>query len=316
MDATDSPAIVILGPTASGKTRLGLALAERFRGEIISCDALQIYRSMDIGTAKATRAERERIPHHMLDQVDPGEVFSAGDYQRLARRSLGTIRDRGRLPFVVGGTGFYLRALIDGFFEGPGRSEELRARMRRIVERRGPACLHRALLRIDPVSASRIPPADAARIIRAYEVYLCTGRPMSWWQNKPREVLVGFRWLKLGISLPRPVLYERINLRVQEMFDSGFVDEVRGLLRLYPRNCQAFKAIGYREIADYLDGRISLPQAIADTQQQSRRYAKRQLTWFRSDPGVAWLDGALDPAHLEAEAARQISLFLICDRQL
>lgn len=306
----DYPGIIIVGSTASGKTRLGLALAARFHGEIISCDALQVYRSMDIGTAKASAAERDRVRHHMLDLRDPGEDFSAGDYQRLARASLRAIRERGSLPLVVGGTGFYLRALIDGLFEGPGRSDSLRARMRRIIQRRGSRCVYRALGRVDPGAAARIAPADSARIIRAYEVYLLTGRPMSWWLSRPRDALYGFRWLKLGIALPRPLLYERINRRVEEMFEKGFVEEVGRLLARYPRDCQAFKAIGYREIAAHLEGTLSLQQAIEETQQESRRYAKRQMTWFRSDPSVVWLNGALDAETLEAEAECLVANFL------
>jgi len=310
MSASDYPGVVILGPTASGKTRLGTALAARFHGEIISCDALQVYRFMDIGTAKATPAEREKVPHHMLDLQDPGENFSAGEYQRTARQYLDAVREQGRLPFVVGGTGFYLRALIDGLFEGPGRSDDLRARMRRIIESRGPGSLYRALRRIDPQTAARITPADSARIIRAYEVYLLTGRPMSWWQGRPRDALRGYRWLRLGIETPRPLLYDRINTRVADMFDKGFIEEVRGLLGRFPRDCQALKAIGYREVVAYLEGELSLEQAIEQTQQESRHYAKRQMTWFRSDSRVIWLDGALDPETLEAGAARLVADFL------
>jgi tRNA dimethylallyltransferase len=306
----DHPGVVILGPTASGKTRLGLALAARFQGEIISCDALQVYRFMDIGTAKASPVDRDKVPHHMLDLRNPGEDFSAGDYQRIARASLNSIRKRANLPFIVGGTGFYLRALIDGLFEGPGRSGSLRTRMRRIILRRGPSCLHRALRRADPGTAARIAPADSARIIRAYEIYLLTGRPMSWWVSRPRDTLHGYCWCKLGVALPRALLYERIDRRVEEMFAQGFVEEVRALLERYPRNCQAFKAIGYREIAAHLEGKLTLQEAIEETQQESRRYAKRQMTWFRSDPSVVWLDGTLDAETLEAEAVRLVAEFL------
>ncbi len=307
---SEYPVIVIVGPTASGKTRLGLALAEQFRGEIISCDALQVYRHMDIGTAKATPQEREKIPHHGLDLREPGEDFSAGEYQRMARESLKTIQGRNALPLVVGGTGFYLRALFDGLFEGPQRSDALRARMRRIIRGRGASSLHHALRRVDPETAARISPADSARIIRAYEIYLLTGRNMHWWQSRPRDVLCGYRWLKLGIEVPRHLLYDRINRRVEEMFETGFIDEVRGLLERYPRECQAFKAIGYREVASYLEGKLSLQLAKEQTQQESRRYAKRQMTWFRSDPGIVWLDGTLDSDALAADAGRLTAEFL------
>ncbi len=310
MSASDYPAIAILGPTASGKSRLGMSVAERLHGEIISCDALQIYRFMDIGTAKATQLERARIPHHALDIKNPGEDFSAGEYQRIARESLESIRVRGALPVVVGGTGFYLRALTDGLFEGPGRSEGIRSRLRHIIQRRGSRCLHRALHRVDPETALRVSPADSARIIRAYEVYLLTGRTMHWWQNRPRDALRCYRWLRLGIAIPREILYERINQRVEEMFRQGLVEEVQGLLARFPRDCQAFKAIGYREIASYLEGRLSLQQAMEDTQRESRRYAKRQMTWFRSDARIVWLDGTLGEDSLEAEAVQRAMEFL------
>ncbi len=306
MDPADVPAVAVLGPTGSGKSWLAMTLASKFGGEIISCDALQVYRGMDIGTAKATRAERQAVPHHMLDLREPGEVFSAGDYQHLARESLGKIRDRGHIPFVAGGTGFYLRALTDGLFEGPGRSEELRGRMRAILRRGGIGRLYRALVCADPAAARRIMPSDSSRILRAYEVYLMTGTPMSKWQERPLEKLVGFRWLKLGLAWPREVLYQRINGRVEDMFRAGFVEEVGGLLEKYPRECHALKAIGYRQIADYLKGRCSLEQAMESTKQESRRYAKRQLTWFRALPDLIWLDADRDLSALEREAIAQV----------
>jgi tRNA dimethylallyltransferase len=306
----ESPGIAIVGPTGSGKSRLGLSLAIRFRGEIISCDALQVYRGMDIGTAKVTPAETKQVPHYMLDLRDPGEDFSAGDYQRIAREALEEIRSRDALPFVIGGTGFYFRALIEGLFDGPGRSEELRERMRKIIRRRGSATIYRALKRIDPQSAAKIAENDSERIIRAYEVYLATGKSISLWQQQPRNALAGYRWLKLGIEIPRPLLYERINLRVEHMFQSGLLEEVRNLLQIFPRTSQAFKAIGYRQTAEYLEGAISLDQAIEATQMESRRYAKRQLTWFRSDPAIFWLDGRLHPDELREEAETRIAEFL------
>lgn len=304
------PGIVILGPTASGKSRLAFGLARRFRGEIVSCDALQVYRHMDIGTAKSSLSEQKSIPHHMLDIRDPGEDFSSGDYQRTARRIILEIQKRGAVPFVVGGSGFYLRALIDGLFEGPSRAEELRIRMRKIVDRKGPGILHRALCRVDPQSASRIKDTDAERTIRAYEVHLVSGKPMSWWQQQPRDGFHGFHWLKLGIGLPRERLYERINRRVDEMFHAGFVEEVRGLLENFPRTSQAFRAIGYRQIAAHLEGKISLEQAVEETKKESRHYAKRQLTWFRSDPSIVWLDGLLEFCDLEKKASFLIEEFL------
>ena len=255
-------------------------LAAALGGEIISCDALQVYRHMDIGTAKPTPAERAQVPHHMIDLRDPGQDFSAGDYQRLAREALSAISSRGRLPFVAGGTGFYFLALMEGLFEGPGRSEKLRLRMRRIVDSRGAPSLHRALQRVDPASAARIMPTDVSRIIRAYEVHLLTGKTMSWWQNQPRDALRGYRSLRLGIHWPRETLYQRIDQRVEQMLHSGFVEEVRSLIEHYPRSCQAFNAIGYRQIAACLEEQSKLEQAVEETRRESRRYAKRQLTWF------------------------------------
>jgi tRNA dimethylallyltransferase len=246
----------------------------------------------------------------MLDIRNPDEDFSSGDYQRTARRALQEIRNRGAVPFVVGGSGFYLRSLIDGLFEGPSRSEELRARMRRIVNRRGPVTLHRALGRVDTASARRIAETDTARIIRAYEVYLVSGKPMSWWQQQPRDALREYRWLKLGIQLPREDLYARINRRVEEMFRGGLLEEVRWLLATYPRTCQAFKAIGYRQAAGYIEGRLSLEEAIEETKMESRRYAKRQRTWFRSDPSVVWLDGRLEFHELMEKASSLIAEFV------
>jgi tRNA dimethylallyltransferase len=304
------PGIVILGPTASGKTHLGIELALRFQGEIVSCDAFQVYRHMNIGTAKASPAEQGLVRHHMIDLRDPSEDFSAGDYHRLARKALDEIRRRGNLPFIVGGTGFYLKALIEGLFEGPERSEKLRARMRKIINRRGARTLHRALRRVDSESAGRIAEADSERIIRAYEVYHVSGKTISWWQQQPRDALTGYRWLKLGIDMPRQPLYERINRRVEDMFRSGLTEEVEHLLKLCPRASQAFKAIGYRQTTEYLEGKISLAQAIEATQLESRRYAKRQLTWFRSDQNILWLDGRLNPDELRKAAEAHINYFL------
>ena len=304
------PGIVILGPTASGKSQLGIALALRFQGEILSCDALQVYRGMNIGTAKVTPEEKAPVRHHMLDLREPGEDFSAGDYQKLAREALDDIRSRGALPFVIGGTGFYLKALIDGLFQGPGRSEELRARMRRIISRKGSRTIHRALKRIDPNSADRIAENDSERIIRAYEVYLISGKSISSWQQEPRDSLKGYRWLKLGIKAPRQLLYERINRRVEEMFKIGLPEEVDNLLKSFPRSSQAFKAIGYSQTAEYLEGKLTLAQAIDATQMESRRYAKRQLTWFRSDLEIVWLDGSLKAEELQKEAEFRIAEFL------
>jgi len=310
MNESGYPALAVLGPTASGKSRLAMHLALRLGGEVVSCDALQVYRGMDIGTAKSTAEERARVPHHMIDIRDPGEDFSAGDYVREGRAILRSVAQRRRLPIVAGGTGLYFRALLEGLFEGPGRSEPLRSRMRAIAARRGPATLHRALGRVDPDAAGRIAANDTSRILRAYEVWLISGKPMSWWQSQPGRRLSGFRWLKLGIRWPREALYERINTRVTAMFDSGLPAEAASLLSRYSHSCHAFKAIGYRESAELLAGTLSRDEAVERTQMESRRYAKRQLTWFRSVDGVRWLDAASGWHAVEEEAVEAVSEFL------
>jgi len=304
--------IVIVGPTASGKSRLGIILAKRYGGEIIGCDALQLYRHMDIGTAKVSAIERKEVPHHMLDILDPTEECSAGAYQELARRALAGIRAREHIPFIVGGTGFYLSALIEGLFEGPSRDESLRVRMRKIVERKGAETLHRALRRVDPDSAERIAAADGERIIRAYEMYLVSGKPMSWWQEKPRMALEGYRWLKIGILTARKTLYERIDKRVEKMIQSGFLEEVRRLLQMFPEDAPAFKAIGYRQMIDHVQGRISLEEAIEDTKKESRRYAKRQMTWFRRDPEIKWMGDEEDLEKVAEKVSSLAASFLCC----
>ena len=306
----ENPGIAILGPTASGKSRLAISLALRFQGEIVSCDAFQTYRGMDIGTAKVSRAEQEQVRHHMLDLQDPDRDFSAGDYQRQARTVIRDIGDRGKLPFIVGGTGFYLRALIDGLFEGPARSQKLRARMRKVIRQKGSQILHRALRRVDPECAGRIAQTDSERIIRAYEVYLVSGKSMTWWQQQPRDAFRGYRWLKLGIDLPREQLYEKINQRVDEMFQRGLIAETRELLKQCTRDSQAFKAIGYRQAAASIEGRMTESEAIEETKKQSRHYAKRQLTWFRADPSIHWLDGKLEPVEFQKLAEDLVVAFL------
>jgi tRNA dimethylallyltransferase len=250
----------------------------------------------------------------MLDLQNPGEDFSAGDYQRLARQALDGIRRRGRIPFVVGGTGLYLRALLLGLFEGPGRTKELRDRLRKIARGRKAASLHRILMQADPMSASRISATDTARIIRALEVYFVTGKPISWWQNQPPLRLAGFRWLKLGIHWPRELLYQRIDARAKEMFERGLIDEVRKLLDMFPGDCNAFKAIGYRQVSDYFANKLSLEQTIEEVQRQSRRYAKRQLTWFRADPEIVWLDAASGEPNLVLEASAAVHAFIESSR--
>jgi tRNA dimethylallyltransferase len=281
--------LVLLGATASGKTALALTLADRLGGEIISCDSVAVYRGMDIGAAKPTPAERTRIPHHLLDVADPDRPYSAGDYSREARGALAAIAARGRLPIVVGGTGLYLRALLSGLFAGPPRSETLRERLRRAGTAHGGDYLWRLLRRLDPVSAARIHPNDAPKLIRALEVTIAARQPISQAWESGRDALQGFRILRIGLNPPRPALYARINQRAATMFTAGLLEETEKLLAQYGPDCPALGALGYKGAVRVLRGELSLPAAIAETQQGHRRYAKRQMTWFRREPEVVWL---------------------------
>ncbi|HKD81845.1 MAG TPA: tRNA (adenosine(37)-N6)-dimethylallyltransferase MiaA [Candidatus Angelobacter sp.] len=282
--------VVILGPTASGKTGLSLRLAERFHGEIVSCDSVAVYREFEIGTAKPSREERARVPHHLIDAAGPTDLVTAGDYSRQARGAIQEISARGRLPIVVGGTGLYLRALLEGLFAGPPRSEELRARLRARSEERGPQYLHRLLRRIDPKAAHSIHSNDVAKVIRALEISITARAPMSAMWKEGREPLRGFRILRIGLNPEREALYARINARAREMFSAGLVDETRGLLERYPA-ARPLTSLGYKQAMQHLRGELTLEHAISAAQQGHRNYAKRQMTWFRREPGVEWYAG-------------------------
>lgn len=286
---TEPLLLVILGPTASGKSSLALEIAGGFDGEIVNCDSMQAIRRLDIGTAKPTPEERCRVPHHLFDVVDPGEPFSAGAYMVRAREVCRQIAERNRLPIVVGGTGLYLKALLEGIFAGPGRSERYRSRVRRILQVKGPENLYRALERRDPTAAARIRPADSVRVIRALEVNFVAGAPISSLQSD-RTPLQGFRIVKVGLNPPRPDLYARIDARVASMFRRGLVKEVRALLESgLSADAKGFEALGYRNAIQVLEGRLDEETAIRLTQRDTRRYAKRQLTWFRREPEVVWM---------------------------
>ncbi|HKF48596.1 MAG TPA: tRNA (adenosine(37)-N6)-dimethylallyltransferase MiaA [Terracidiphilus sp.] len=288
----DPPVVILLGPTGSGKTALSLALAERFSGEVVSCDSVAVYRGMDLGTAKPTPAERGRVPHHLIDVADPDQPFTAGAYSRLARAALRDIADRGRLPIVTGGTGLYLRAVTEGLFAGPQRHDPLRERLRRSAEKRGSAWLHRILARIDPPSAARIHANDVPKLIRAIEVCLAARRPLSSMlasDAEARDPLTGFRLLRIGLNPLRAELYDRLNHRCAEMFASGLVKETRGLLARYG-HVKALDSLGYRQGLAFLAGTMSVDDAITAAQQGHRNYAKRQLTWFRREPEVHWIE--------------------------
>jgi len=290
---TEPLVVILLGPTGSGKTALSLALAERFGGEIVSCDSVAVYRGMEVGTAKPTREERARVPHHLIDVADPDEPFTAGEYSRRARAALREVAGRGRLPIVTGGTGLYLRALTEGLFAGPERREDLRARLRRSAERHGNGWLHRLLRRLDAATTERIHKNDAAKVIRAIEVCVAARRPMS--EVMGRDPLMGFRLLRIGLNPPRAALYERINRRCGAMFAAGLVEETRGLLERYG-TVNAVDSLGYRQARGVLDGSLSVEDAIKAAQQGHRNYAKRQMTWFRREPEVRWIEGFGDEA--------------------
>ena len=297
------PLIAIVGPTASGKSELGLFLARRFSGEIVNYDSIQIFRYLNIGTAKPTTEERRTAPHHMVDIREPTEVFTAGDYQREARLVLGQIRDRRKLPVLVGGTGLYLRALTDGLFEGPARSLYWRNRLEMIAARKGRGHLHRLLRRLDPASADRIAERDRPKIIRALEVRLETGKALAeHLAEKPRQPLTGFRIILIGLNPPREELYTRIDERVRRMFAGGLVEEVRQLLSMgIPRSAKPFEAIGYRHVLSEIDSCTSWDETIRIIQRDTRRYAKRQMTWFRNQPNVTWFDGPGDKEEIKNE---------------
>jgi tRNA dimethylallyltransferase len=282
---------VILGPTASGKTSLSLFLAERLRGEIVSCDSVAVYRELEIGTAKPSQEERRRVPHHLIDVVAPTEFVTAGDYARLARRTIQEIHARGCVPIVVGGTGLYLRALLEGLFAGPPRSEELRERLREQASERGPEYLHKVLGRLDPAAALAIHQNDVPKVIRAVEVSISSRQPMTELWREGREPLRGFRILRIGLNPDREALYQRINARAAEMFARGLVEETRALEERYGKNLRPLGSLGYKQATQHLAGELTLPQAVAAAQQGHRNYAKRQMTWFRREPEVHWVEG-------------------------
>jgi tRNA dimethylallyltransferase len=293
-------AVLLLGPTGSGKTALSLALSERFGGEIVSCDSVAVYRGMDLGTAKPAKEEQARLPHHLIDVADPDQPFTAGEYSRQARALLRQIASRGRLPIVTGGTGLYLRALTEGLFAGPERQQELRARLQKSRKKHGEGWLHRLLQRLDPASAARIHPNDAAKLIRAIEVCLAAHKPLSEVQG--RDPLVGFRLLRIGLNPPRQALYDHLNQRAAAMFAAGLIEETRSLLARYGP-VKALDSLGYRQAMAVLAGTMSEEAAIAAAQQGHRNYAKRQLTWFRREPEVHWIEAFGDqPETLRAAA--------------
>jgi tRNA dimethylallyltransferase len=283
------PLVALVGPTASGKSRLALHLAETHAVEIVSCDSLQVYRGLDIGSAKPTQAEQARVRHHLLDVAEPHDIFSAAGYASLARAALADVRARGRLPVVVGGTGLYLRALLSGLFEGPARDEQFRRRLERLATRRGDARLHALLAAIDPKAAARIHTRDRLRVVRALEVYRATRRTLSQHFEAPTSALEGFQVLTLGLEPTRAELRERVAARTKAMFAAGLVAETAAVLAHYGGTApRPLNAIGYRQALAVLRGDLQAAEAEAQVVQKTMQYAKRQLTWFRHQAQVEW----------------------------
>ena len=284
--------VVIAGPTGTGKSDLAVRLALATNGEIVNYDSIQIYRGFDIGSAKPSAEQRRTVPHHLYDIADADEEFHAARYAEIARVVCEDIISRGRLPILTGGTFFYLRALLAGLPEMPARDESARSRIRAIASTgRGPARLHRWLQRVDPATASRVAPADRHRVERALEVWIASGRPISTW-DRPGNESEEIPSLKLALQLPRPQLVERLEARVRDMYASGLIDETRSLLQRYAPDARPFASIGYREAALVVAGALDLEAAIAETSRRTRAYAKRQMTWLRSERNVQWLDAA------------------------
>ncbi len=297
---------VILGPTASGKTALSLALAKQFDGEIVNCDSVAMYREFDIGTAKPSQSERAQAPHRLFDYVEPTQDVTAGEYARQAREVLEGIKLRDRLPIVVGGTGLYLRALLEGLFPGPQRSEELRERLRERAVEHGSQHLHRILMRLDREAAGKVHANDAPKLIRAIEVCLASKEKMTELWQQGRDPLRGFRILRLGIDPDRAALYERINQRAVRMFEIGLVEETKALIDKYGASARPLASLGYRQAAQLLRGEVAREQAVQAAQQAHRNYAKRQMTWFRREPDVTWLKGFGDDSQVQQAAVDRV----------
>jgi tRNA dimethylallyltransferase len=307
-DAGGRPLVAVGGPTGSGKSGLALAIAAAFGGEVVNCDSLQIYRYFDIGTAKLALQDRRGVPHHLMDIANPDELFTAGEYARLARAAIAEISGRGRLPVVAGGTGFYLRALLDGLFEGPVRNQTLRDRLA-VREARRAGSLHRLLRRFDPESAAKIHANDVPKVTRALEVCLVTRRPVSEMYRQGRDALRGYRTLKIGLSPDRNALYERLDARCAAMFENGLVDEVKRILAMgFAAGSKPFESHGYKQALQLLNGELTPKEAVFYAQRNTRNYAKRQMTWFRKEADMDWLKGFGNAA--EAQALERVRGFL------
>ena len=297
--------LAILGPTATGKSALALALAEQYGGEIINCDSTAVFRGFDIGTDKLPEADRRGIPHHLIDIADPTEEYTAAHFARDAAEAIRAIHARDRLPILAGGTGFYFRALTRGLFPGPGRDADLRARLEAIAARRGVEFLHRLLDRVDEQSARRIQPRDLKRIVRALEVYVLTGKPLTSHFAETTTLIPGMEVLPIGVRLPAEVISARVTGRVDEQFERGLLDEIRTLLgRGIPEDARPFGGLVYRQALEHLHGVRDEAETRALIAQENRRYARRQLIWFRKEPNLVWLDGPGESAPTIAAATR------------
>lgn len=300
--------VIILGPTAVGKTQLALNLAQTINAEIVNADSQQVYRYLDIGTGKASKAERERMRHHLIDVINPDEDFNAALYRQLAAASIDEIHKRGANVLVCGGTGLYLKALTGGLFSGPSQDTELRANLEREIAESGLTPLYQRLIEVDPTANTRIHPNDRQRIIRALEVYQSTGRPLSAWHNEHRFHEQPFEVLKIGLLRERAELYDLINQRSENMIRAGLLAEVRGLIaRGYGLNLKPLSSVGYRQMGEVIQGIKGLPEAMEEMKQETRRLAKRQLTWFRSDPEIRWFH----PQKQEREIGQLVQAFLL-----
>lgn len=288
--------VVIVGPTAVGKTELSLRLAQQFAGEIISGDSMQVYKQMDIGTAKATPEEMALVPHHLIDILEPDEEYSVAIFQAKATRLISEINQRGHLPFIVGGTGLYIESVTHRFqFAQAEQDPELRERLQRFAETEGVEALHRRLADVDPITAQRLHPNDVKRVIRAIEIYQLTGYKMADYQQ--RAQYSPYNLLMIGLTMDREKLYQRINMRVDKMVEAGLVEEVRQLLdRGFDPSLVSMQGLGYKELVPYLYGEITLEKAVNDIRQRTRHFAKRQLSWFRRMPQIEWFD-LTDPEH-------------------
>ena len=301
--------VAVVGPTATGKSALGIALCEHFGGEVLACDSTAVYRGIDIGTDKVPPGEQRGIAHHLVDLVGATDTYSAARYAQDAAATAREVVARGRLPVVVGGTGFYYRALVRGLFPGPARDEVLRARLERVADRKGPEALHRWLQRIDPPSAHRILARDRMRLVRALEVYLLTGRPLTTHFAQTRSPIADFDVLTIGLNLPRPELLPRVTARVDQQFRSGLLDEVEALLTAgVPADAHAFRGLVYRQVMEMRAAARDLPATLALIVQENMRYARRQLMWFRGEAGVRWVE-----ARGESEEARELAVAMVAE---